>query len=215
MYSELWSFVCFCLEDLPFNFPQRQKHPMWVWTAMCGFTRLTFTLVNGNGYMWDGGGPYYWVRTFLLLMHDSSYNPSSVQDGKGLGGGVTKPVAMMKWVLTWRTFILLECVWTSLLSVSKYRGHYLSVKLSLRKWHMSLQTLHRIWKSSTPLPMLSTFLVKAHWRYRVSLSTTVSTGFLVISAETDCSRRTGQGDNPNSKSNGKPAGECYRLAWKR
>ena len=63
---------------------------------MCGFTRLTFTLVNGNGYKWDGGGPYYWVRTFLLLTHDPSYIPSSVQDGEGLGGGVTKPVAMMK-----------------------------------------------------------------------------------------------------------------------
>jgi len=61
-----------------------------------GVTRLTFALVNGNGYKWDGGGPFYWVRTFVLLPHNCLYIQSSVQDGGGLEEGVTKPVVMMK-----------------------------------------------------------------------------------------------------------------------
>jgi len=37
--------------------------------------------------------------------------------------------------------------------------------------------------------------------------------FLLISAATHHSCRTGQGDEPNSKSNGKPAGQCDRFTW--
>ncbi|KAL4074795.1 glycoside hydrolase family 28 protein [Scleroderma yunnanense] len=47
-----------------------------LWGGPLFHVQSIFALVNGNGYKWDGGGPYYW-------------------DGKGLGGGVTKPHIMM------------------------------------------------------------------------------------------------------------------------
>src|SRR5690349_15322790 len=40
-------------------------------------SKLTWTLVNGNGHTFDGQGPSYW-------------------DGQGGNGGVTKPHPMMK-----------------------------------------------------------------------------------------------------------------------
>ncbi|KAL4062225.1 glycoside hydrolase family 28 protein [Scleroderma citrinum] len=48
-----------------------------LWGGPLFHVQSIFALVNGNGYKWDGGGPYYW-------------------DGKGLGGGVTKPHIMME-----------------------------------------------------------------------------------------------------------------------
>ncbi|KIM55125.1 glycoside hydrolase family 28 protein [Scleroderma citrinum Foug A] len=85
---------------------------------------------NGNGHKWDGGGPYYW-------------------DGEGLGGSVTKPVAMM------------------------------NIKISGTLFNMKV--------INSPAHAFHFF----------------SQGALTVSGVTvDDS----QGDKPNSKSNGKPAG---------
>ena len=37
-------------------------------SIICGvFCQINNCLVQGNGHKWDGGGPFYWVRNFILV----------------------------------------------------------------------------------------------------------------------------------------------------
>ena len=51
-------------------------------------------LVNGNGYKFDGGGPFYWVRENMSLFLSDSPTQYDCKDG---GGSTQKPQPMMRY----------------------------------------------------------------------------------------------------------------------
>lgn len=79
--------------------------------------------VNGNGQIWDGGGPFYWVSETTTIVRFLDFLTHSSQDGLGTNGGVTKPHPMMKYVDLTKTMSSL----TNLIDTtgSRFRAHCL------------------------------------------------------------------------------------------